>query len=193
MLLAPMSEPMETSPMTVAFARSIRSWFFHPSSFFCSRFISRCSWFVSLSRTDYTEEELEYVDVSVGSYTGVSPAEAENLAKADGFTVTVKGEGDTVLSQIPPASSSAPNGANIVLYTDNESKKDTVTVPDLSIGYTVSEVNSVASSYGLNVSLVGASSSGGVASSAQDIPPGTEVPEGTVISVTFVSTASVNE
>ena len=144
-------------------------------------------------RTDYTEEELEYVDVSVGSYTGVSPAEAENLAKADGFTVTVKGEGDTVLSQIPPASSSAPNGANIVLYTDNESKKDTVTVPDLSIGYTVSEVNSVASSYGLNVSLVGASSSGGVASSAQDIPPGTEVPEGTVISVTFVSTASVNE
>ncbi|MEE1060780.1 MAG: penicillin-binding transpeptidase domain-containing protein [Ruminococcus sp.] len=144
-------------------------------------------------RTDYTEEELEFVDVAVGSYTGLPVAEAESLANADGFTVTIKGEGDTVLSQIPSASSSAPNGANIVLYTDNASKTETVEVPDLSIGYTVSEVNSVASAYGLNVSLVGASSSSSVISASQDIAPGMMVPEGTVITVKFVSSVSVSD
>ncbi len=136
-------------------------------------------------KTDYTEEELEYVDVSAGDYTGISVSEAQTAVEKDGFTYTVKGSGETVISQIPPVSSKISKGGNIVLYTDSTSQQETVTVPNL-IGYSASEVNSVASSYGLNVSFSGAASSNGI-SSSQDIAEGTSISPGTVITVSFAS------
>ena len=78
-----------------------------------------------------------------------------------------------------------------MLYTDEASTAEKVTVPNL-IGYSVSEVNAVASSYGLNVSLVGAAS-GSVVSTSQDIAEGTMVSEGSLITVTFSSSVSVND
>lgn len=142
-------------------------------------------------KTSYSEEELEYVDVTAPNYVGLSVSEAETTAESDGFTVTVKGEGETVVSQIPPVSSTLSKGGNIVLYTDSESQAETVTVPSL-VGLSVSEVNNVASAYGLNVSFVGAASSG-VVSTAQDIEAGAQVSPGTVISVTFQSSNTVND
>lgn len=142
-------------------------------------------------KTSYSEEELEYVDITANDYVGYSISEAEAAAKSDGFSVTVKGEGSTVVSQIPPVSSTLSKGGNIVLYTDSESQTETVTVPNL-IGLSVSEVNNVASQYGLNVSFVGAASSG-VVSSAQTIEEGAEVSPGTVVSVTFSSSNTVND
>jgi stage V sporulation protein D (sporulation-specific penicillin-binding protein) len=142
-------------------------------------------------KTDYTDDELAYVDVSAGNYVGLSLTEAETAVQGDGFTYTVKGDGDTVVSQIPPVSSSLSSGGNIVLYTDNSSQSETVTVPSL-VGYSVSEVNSIASAYGLNVSLVGAASSG-VVSTAQGIAEGSKVNPGTVITVTFASSSTVND
>ncbi len=142
-------------------------------------------------KTEYTDSELEYVDVSAGDYVGLSVSEAESAAQNDGFTTTVKGEGDKVISQIPSVSSKIPTGGNIVLYTDDNSKSETVTVPNL-IGYSASEVNSVASEYGLNISFAGAASSD-VISSAQDIAEGTSVSPGTVITVTFSSASTFND
>lgn len=136
-------------------------------------------------KTDYTEEELEYVDVSAGDYTGISVSEAQTAVEKDGFTYTVKGSGETVISQIPPVSSKISKGGNIVLYTDSTSQQETVTVPNL-IGYSASEVNSIASAYGLNVSFSGAASSNGI-SSSQDIAEGTSISPGTVITVSFAS------
>lgn len=142
-------------------------------------------------KTEYSEDELEYVDVSAGNYEGLSISEATAAAEADGFTVTVKGEGDTVLSQIPTALSKITTGGNIVLYTDNSSKTETIMVPNL-IGYSPTEVNSIASYYGLNISFVGAKSSGTV-SDSQDILSGAMVSPGTVITVTFSSSQTMND
>lgn len=139
-------------------------------------------------KTEYTEGELEYVDSSAGDYIGLSVADAENAAKNDGFTVTVKGEGEKVISQIPSVSSKIQNGGNIVLYTDDTSTSETVIVPNL-IGYTPSEVNNVASAYGLNVSFSGATTAQGI-STAQDVQEGTSVSPGTVITVSFTSSSS---
>lgn len=143
-------------------------------------------------KTSYTEEELEYVDTMAGSYTGLSVADAENAAEADGFTVTVKGDGETVVSQIPAAASQIPKGGNIVLYTDSDSTEEKVTVPNL-VGYSISDVNSVASAYGLNVSLSGAAGSSSVISASQDIAEGTQVSPGTVITVTFSASATLHD
>lgn len=139
-------------------------------------------------KTSYTDDELEFVDVAAGDYTGISVSEAKAAVEQDGFTYTVKGDGDTVISQIPTVSSKVSTGGNIVLYTDSNSQKETVTVPNL-VGYSASEVNNVASAYGLNVSFLGAASSDGV-SSAQDVAAGTSVSPGTVITVSFASSDS---
>jgi beta-lactam-binding protein with PASTA domain len=61
-------------------------------------------------------------------------------------------------------------------------------VPNL-IGYSVSDVNYIASTYGLNVSFVGAASNTDV-STAQDIASGEIVSPGTVITVSFTSSAT---
>ena len=139
----------------------------------------------------YTQEEAANVDAIAGTYSGLSVTEAEKLANSDGFNVTVKGEGTTVVAQVPAAGSKIPTGGTIVLYTDNDSIAEKVTVPNF-IGYSLSDVNYIASYYGVNVSIKGAVSSGDSTSSTQDIAEGTQVNPGTVITVTF-SSGSVND
>lgn len=143
-------------------------------------------------KTSYTDEELGYVDASAGDYTGVSVDEAKTAVEADGFTATVKGNGSTVISQIPTVSSGLQKGGSIVLYTDSNSQSETVSVPSL-IGLSLDEVNDVASAYGLNVSFSGATTSSGT-SSSQNIEAGTSVSPGTVITVSFAdSSSTLNE
>ena len=143
-------------------------------------------------KTSYTDEELGYVDASAGDYTGVSVDEAKTAVEADGFTATVKGNGSTVISQIPTVSSGLQKGGSIVLYTDSNSQSETVSVPSL-IGLSPDEVNNVASDYGLNVSFSGATTSSGT-SSSQNIEAGTSVSPGTVITVSFAdSSSTLNE
>lgn len=139
-------------------------------------------------KTSYTDEELGYVDASAGDYTGVSVDEAKTAVEADGFTATVKGNGSTVISQIPTVSSGLQKGGSIVLYTDSDSQSETVSVPSL-IGLSPDEVNDVASAYGLNVSFSGATTSSGT-SSSQNIEAGTSVSPGTVITVSFADSSS---
>lgn len=143
-------------------------------------------------KTSYTDEELGYVDASAGDYTGVSVDEAKTAVEADGFTATVKGNGSTVISQIPTVSSGLQKGGSMVLYTDSDSQSETVSVPSL-IGLSPDEVNNVASAYGLNVSFSGATTSSGT-SSSQNIEAGTSVSPGTVITVSFAdSSSTLNE
>lgn len=143
-------------------------------------------------KTSYTDEELGYVDASAGDYTGVSVDEAKTAVEADGFTATVKGNGSTVISQIPTVSSGLQKGGSIVLYTDSNSQSETVSVPSL-IGLSPDEVNDVASDYGLNVSFSGATTSSGT-SSSQNVEAGTSVSPGTVITVSFAdSSSTLNE
>lgn len=143
-------------------------------------------------KTSYTDEELGYVDASAGDYTGVSVDEAKTAVEADGFTATVKGNGSTVISQIPTVSSGLQKGGSIVLYTDSDSQSETVSVPSF-IGLSPDEVNDVASAYGLNVSFSGATTSSGT-SSSQNIEAGTSVSPGTVITVSFAdSSSTLNE
>lgn len=134
----------------------------------------------------YTDEELSNIDAAAGSYTGMSVEDAVKAAEDDGFSVTVKGEGSTVLTQNPVTGTAIPTGGTIVLYTDDSSTAEKVTVPNL-IGLGVSEVNDVASYSGINVSVTGTVSSSDSTSVAQSVPEGTEVAPGTVITVTFSS------
>ena len=138
-------------------------------------------------KTDYSEADLKYLDTSAGDYTGLSVTEALAKAEADGFTASVKGDGDRVIFQIPSISANVAKGGNIVLYTDEDSRSETVTVPSFH-GYTASVANEVAAMYGLNVSFRGAIGEGGTCT-AQDLKEGKSVPPGTVITLTFSANA----
>ncbi len=139
----------------------------------------------------YTESEAKNVDTIAGTYTGLSVTEASKIVNADGFDVTIKGEGTTVVAQVPAAGSKIPTGGTIVLYTDETSIEEKVTVPNL-VGFSLSDVNYIASYYGINVSITGSVSSSDSTSSTQDIAEGTQVSPGTVVTVSFSST-SVND
>ena len=139
----------------------------------------------------YTDEELANIDTTAGAYTGLSVSEATKAAQSDGFSVTIKGEGSTVTSQNPQTGALIPMGGTIVLYTDAESSTEEVMVPNF-VGYSVSDVNYIASFYGLNASVTGTVSSTDSVSVSQSIKEGTMVAPGTVISVTF-STAGIND
>ena len=139
-------------------------------------------------KTNYTEEDLKYLDTTAGDYTGLTVEDAFKKIEADGFTASVKGEGATVIGQIPAVSSKIATGGNIVLYTDDNSRLDTTTVPSFQ-GLTATEANRVASECSLNISFKGAISAGGTCS-AQDLKEGESVAPGTVITLTFSAVAA---
>lgn len=139
----------------------------------------------------YTEQEAANVDTTTGTYTGLSVSEATKNVNADGFDVTIQGEGTTVIAQVPAAGSVIPTGGTVVLYTDDDSTTYKVTVPDM-VGYSISDVNYMAAYYGINVSITGAVSSADSVATTQDIQAGTQVSPGTVVTVTF-SSSSIND
>lgn len=139
----------------------------------------------------YTDEEAANVDTTAGSYTGLSVSEAEKIVNSDGFDATIKGEGTTVVAQIPAAGSKIPTGGTVVLYTDDTSITEKVTVPNF-VGFSLSDVNYIASYYGVNVSLTGTVNSSDSVSVTQDVAEGTLVSPGTVITVSF-STSGIND
>ncbi len=136
--------------------------------------------------TQYTEDELAAMDKSTGTYVGLSVEEAQAAAEAEGFTTSVKGYGDVVLAQVPSAGTSIPREGNVVLYTDESSAADQVTVPDLT-GYSIYDVNYLATVYDINISMTGATTSGMSVSTSQSIPAGTLVSPGTVVKITFTA------
>ena len=136
--------------------------------------------------TQYTEQEIENLDLTTGTYVGMSVDQAKTTAASKGFTTSVKGTGDTVLAQVPAAGTPIPKGGNVVLYTDEDSAQLKVEVPDM-VGYSVYDMNYFASVYNINVSVSGITSSSLSFSTSQSIPAGTLVSPGTVVKVSFTA------
>ena len=139
--------------------------------------------------TQYTEEELAKIDITADSFFGMTAEQAKSKAEQAGLNAVIKGDGEKVIAQIPQTGSKIPTGGTIVFYTDSESKSDTVEVPDL-VGYGPDEVNEIALSYDLNVSVTGSFTADGCISDSQSIEAGTAVKPGTVITVSFITTGT---
>ena len=73
----------------------------------------------------------------------------------------------------------------MVLYTEQTAQQEYVEVPDMR-GYTVNDANYIMSGAGLNFVAEGASTdTGNAVVLTQSQAPGTSVPRGTVIELTF--------
>lgn len=134
----------------------------------------------------YTAEELSKLSKSTPDLTGKTVSTAKSLAVNEGLKVKIVGDGDTVISQMPAHSQMIPQGGIIVLYTDKDNKDVKTKVPDFT-GLTVSQVNSLAGEYCLNVVFSGPTKEAGVKAYAQSIAKGIEVDIGSSITVNFKS------
>lgn len=136
---------------------------------------------------EYNEDELENLQVSVPSVEYYSVSEAQKTLEGLGLTVKIKGEGDTVVKQIPSAVK-IEHGGSVVLYTDDSYKTETVTVPNLQ-GLTKDQAKSTLEAYGLNLTAEGSGyeEEGAVAQDDQSYGAGQSVPMGTAVSVTFAT------
>lgn len=141
----------------------------------------------------YTQQELEKLEVIAKNVVGLDVGEAREKLHADGFTVKVKGNGDTVLSQIPSGGQSVPQKGAIILFTSEESKAETVEMPDL-LGMTVNEATNRALAVGINIKIAGNSlMTSELRSYEQSVEAGTTIPYGTTVTVHFKSYMGVTD
>lgn len=137
---------------------------------------------------EYTDKELANMAKTVPDVTYWSVSAAQSYASEAGFTVEVVGDGSVVYGQSPAAGVKVESSrAKIILYTERRAERETVTVPDLT-NLTAVAANATLANCRLNIRIQGTNnylSGTGAVAIAQDIPAGTEVEIGTVITVTF--------
>lgn len=140
--------------------------------------------------TKYTEDEAGSVGVSAPNVIGKTVSEATNELTNSGLKILVKGSGDTVIAQTPDPGSSVPSGGTVVVYTDEASMNQTVTVPNFT-NRSLSDVNYLAAQTGLNIKVTGAYNSSAATARTQDYAAGEQIKPGTVITVNFVEEDTV--
>ena len=96
------------------------------------------------------------------------------------------------ISQVPGAGQSIPKGGVVVLYTENDSKTQTVKVPSFT-GLTAGAANQLAVSNGINLILSGPSQTAGATVYKQSVEKNTEVQAGSSITVYFQTTANMDD
>ena len=134
----------------------------------------------------YTDAELAKIDVKVPDVVGKGTLDAQGMLRPLGLEFEVKGEGTTVIKQMPRAMTSVPKGSRVLLYTDTASMSTTTVMPNV-IGMTAQQANVAITSAGLNIRLAGATTGVNTASK-QSIEAGTALEHGTLVTVQFVST-----
>lgn len=141
----------------------------------------------------YTDEELELLDTNAPNLVGNSVGDAVEMLEQQGFEVKTVGSGDTVVSQMPSYNQTMPQDGVVVLYTEANAERLTVTVPDLR-QMSVSQVKKYALSAGLNIKISGnALNAGELVSYDQSIDPGEEVEYGKTVTVYFKSNTGVDD
>ncbi len=133
----------------------------------------------------YNENDIEHKSVTVPNITGKGLNEAIKELKDLGVKYEVLGDGETVISQMPPSKSEIYQGTGkVLIYTSKESS-DFVSVPSV-IGKTAKEANLILTNSGLNIKFEGGTNFVfGEKSTVveQSYEAGTSVPKGTVITV----------
>lgn len=135
----------------------------------------------------YTEKELEELDVEVPEVTGKIMHDAIGELTIRGLGYKVVGEGVNVTRQLPVKGETCPKGATVILYTDGGVAPEQIVVPNV-VGMSGQQANRTILNAGLNIRIRGdAIKTPNTVAIAQDPPEGTPVEEGTVVTVEFSS------
>ena len=134
---------------------------------------------------NYTAAELEAMTGKVKDVTENLLHDAMTTLRIQGYSVTVVGDGTTVVAQSPEAGSKLSAGGTITLYTDESLIPKEIEVPDVA-GMSVTEVNNAIIGAGLKLKLIGVSESATDQVAYSQTPvAGEKVMPGTIIEVSF--------
>lgn len=140
----------------------------------------------------YSEEEAELIDVTTPYLIDSGLLDAQSTLRGLDLEAVVKGDGSTIVRQAPEAGMPIPKGGTVILYTEENMVSEMGTVPNV-IGMTPSRANATLVNAGFNIRVAGSGSSDGYATATkQSVEAGTELEQGTVIEVEFVSEIVVN-
>ncbi len=139
---------------------------------------------------DYTNVDMSTVNVEMPNLKGMDEAQASEVLAALSLTYKIVGVGDKVTGQIPAALSLLPGNSEVILYMGEDVPTDMIVVPNLS-GLTPWECNLVIQNSGLYLQTRGSSQIWATVT-GQDIPAGTEVPRGTMITVELTDSTALD-
>ena len=141
----------------------------------------------------YSEAELAKLSIKVGSYKNWSVESAIEHIKEKGLDYEIVGNGDTVVAQKPAAGATIEKPTiggvkgKVYLYTDSsllKEQENLVAVPNL-VGDTPTVANAKLIGRGLNIRIEGSKNGTTAQVIEQSVAPGTMVPKGEVITLTF--------
>ena len=131
------------------------------------------------------EEKAEQEDVTVQTYLGEKPHEAQSRIRNAGLKTEIIGQGTSVLKQIPEPGKTLPYGGTVILYTDQSEADSIGTVPDV-VGRSVSDANQMITNAGFNINIVGEVPEGQEEIViTQDPPAGSTAETGSIITVSL--------
>ena len=138
----------------------------------------------------FSEEDPASKTVVLEDLTGFSQKDAEKYLKSASLSAIIIGQGDAVTGQIPGPGESVPGGSQVLLYLGEMPEQTLVKVPDFS-GMNRAQANDTAGKLGLRILVSGNSEiSPNITVTAQDVPPGTEIPLGSTVTLQFTDTKS---
>jgi len=140
----------------------------------------------------YTEEELATLDIAIPSYMDKTLSEVEKELVDAEIKYKIKGNGETVVAQMPEAGSTMPQSGTVILYTGEASPSKNITIPNL-VDYSVAGATNRIKQSGLNVRVVGNANAGSDALVISQSPAaGTVVAEGAVVTIRTNSSEGVS-
>ncbi len=138
----------------------------------------------------FSESDIAGQTIVLEDYLGLTQAEAAKALKAQNITARFLGTGETVTAQIPAAGQGVPGGSEILLYLGEDPPEKTVEVPDFA-GMNRQQAADAAGTLGIYILVAGNTEvSAEVVVTAQSVAPGTQVPLGTTITLTFTDTTA---
>ncbi len=135
---------------------------------------------------EYTEAELAALDITVPNVEDQDVETASETLENLELQPYIIGEGTTVIAQVPSGSSSIPQNGKVILYTEENYEEEFTEVPDV-IGRSLSDANYLLTNANVNFKAAdGAADNAAAVAYMQNYLPGTVVPVGTIVEVTFI-------
>ncbi len=135
---------------------------------------------------EYTEEELQTLNVTVPKFAGMTVEEATQTLEKLGLTVRIIGDGDRITDQLPSLNAAVAPNSQIILYAGGEKSTEMVTVPEL-YGKSYSDAKKALEAAGLFIKSGGTlSTSPNSVVTTQSLDASVQVPMGTIVEVTLV-------
>lgn len=151
----------------------------------CAEIIADSLEYMGVAKQYAEGEEIE-TEITVPELRSTLLSSAKIKAEEAGFTCIVRGNGKTVVEQLPAPQEVMAKDSVIILYTEPRDANDLAVVPDLT-GYSVRDARWLLNNVGLNFEISGAGHSEATNAYAisQTFMAGTKVLPGTAIGVKF--------